>query len=46
MPKVKFTTQTLAAGGRDTDMIINGEVQAILDPLSNVAAMRIDRFLP
>jgi len=44
-PNVKFTSQSLAAGSKDADMIINGEVQAILDPLS-LTTMRICRFTP
>jgi len=42
-PNVKFTAQSLAAGSKDADMIINGTVQAILDPAS-LTTMRIDRF--
>ena len=45
LPAVKFTSQGLAAGSRDTDMIINGQVQAILDSTSG-KTMRIDRFVP
>lgn len=44
LPNVKFTSQTLSAGSKDTDLIISGDVQAILDPLS-VTTMRIDRFV-
>lgn len=44
-PNVKFQTQELAAGGRDTDMIINAGVRAILDSSSGTT-MRIDRFVP
>lgn len=44
-PKVKFQAQDLAAGSKDTDMIINGGVRAILDPES-LTTCRIDRFLP
>lgn len=46
LPNVKFTSQDLSAGSKDTDLIINGEVQAILDPASGVTAMRIDKFAP
>jgi hypothetical protein len=46
IPKVKFVSQTLGAGSKDTDLIINAETQALKDPLSGVAAMRIDRFTP
>jgi len=46
LPNVKFSTQNLAAGSKDTDMIVESEVQAILDPVSLVTAMRIDRFTP
>ena len=45
LPSVKFTSQGLAAGSRDADMIINGQVQAILDTASG-KTMRIDRFVP
>ena len=45
LPSVKFTSQGLAAGSRDADMIINGQVQAILDTASG-KTMRIDRFTP
>lgn len=44
-PNVKFSTQSLAAGAKDTDMIIKAEVMAILDPAS-LTTMRIDRFVP
>lgn len=44
-PNVKFQSQELAAGGRDTDMIINAGVRAILDSSSGTT-MRIDRFVP
>lgn len=43
-PNVKFTAQSLAAGAKDQDMIINGTVQAILDPLS-LTTMRIDKLV-
>lgn len=45
LPNVKFTSQDLAAGAKDEDLIINGEVQGILDP-SSATTMRIDRFTP
>jgi len=45
LPAVKFTSQGLAAGSRDADMIINGQVQGILDSASS-STMRIDRFTP
>jgi len=45
LPSVKFTSQGLAAGSRDTDMIINGQVQGLIDPSSG-KTMRIDRFIP
>lgn len=44
-PKVKFNSQDISAGAKDQDMIIKGEVQAILDPAS-LSMMRIDRFVP
>ena len=43
---VKFTEQTLDATAKDTDMILNSSVRAILDPVTGVTAMRIDRFFP
>lgn len=44
-PRAKFTSQSLAAGSKDQDMIVNGEVQAILDP-DSLKTIRIDRLLP
>jgi hypothetical protein len=44
-PSVKFTSQDITAGGKDQDLIIKGEVQAILDATS-LTTMRIDRFVP
>lgn len=43
LPNVKFVSQSLAAGSKDQDMIIKGDVQAILDPVS-LTTMRIDRI--
>lgn len=43
LPNVKFVSQSLAAGSKDQDMIIKGDVQAILDPLS-LTTMRIDKL--
>lgn len=42
-PCVKFSSQEVVAGAKDQDLIIKGEVQAILDPLS-LKTMRIDKF--
>jgi hypothetical protein len=42
-PAVKFLSQDLTAGGKDQDMIIKGETQAILDPAS-LSTMRISKF--
>lgn len=44
-PAVKFISQDITAGAKDQDLIIKGEVQAILDPTS-LTTMRIDRFVP
>lgn len=44
-PAVKFTTQTVEAGGKDQDLMVKGDVQAILDP-SSISMCRIDRFQP
>ena len=42
-PAVKFLSQDLTAGGKDQDMIIKGETQAILDPVS-LSTIRISKF--
>lgn len=44
-PNVRFTSQELAAGSKDADMIIASQVRAILDP-SSLTTMRVDRFTP
>lgn len=45
LPNVKFVNQNLAAGAKDTDMIVDTSVRAILAD-GNTAAMRVDRFTP
>lgn len=44
-PKAKFASQSVSAGAKDQDLIVNGELTAILDPTS-LSTMRIDRFAP
>jgi hypothetical protein len=43
LPNCKFTSQNLAAGGRNTDMIIQAQVQALVHPTLGYT-MRIDKF--
>jgi len=44
-PKAKFASQNVGAGAKDQDLIVNGEMTAILDPVS-LSTIRIDRFAP
>jgi hypothetical protein len=44
-PKSKFASQNVGAGSKDQDLIINGELTAIIDP-NSLSTIRIDRFAP
>lgn len=43
MPKVKFETAPLNAGGRDQDMLLNATYRALYDPVTG-CTMQFDRF--
>ena len=43
-PNVKFLSQDISAGGKDQDLVIKGETQAILDGATGVT-IRIDKFM-